>query len=146
LRSLIKRTFSAPLTDQLLIFYAFMLASLVRFCVFFLPFKMYRSFLGVRQTEADKPTDKSIIDNAVYISKIVLSVCRHTPWESKCLIQAIVCKKILLNKGVNTTLYLGVAQERNKNSLAAHAWLKLGDTVLTGERGHKKFNVVNFYG
>jgi hypothetical protein len=133
----------APAEDKRLFLQALIWSIKVRFCMVFLPFRYYRELLGKMQTEAvNTVTD---MQPTLQIKTIVSAVCRHTPWESKCLVEAVVCKKLLQKRGIETTLYLGILMDGNKG-LKAHAWLKLGDTILTGVRGHKKYRVVNFYG
>jgi hypothetical protein len=124
----------APAEDKRLFLQALIWSIKVRFCMVFLPFRYYRELLGKMQTEAvNTVTD---MQPTLQIKTIVSAVCRHTPWESKCLVEAVVCKKLLQKRGIETTLYLGILMDGNKG-LKAHAWLKLGDTILTGVRGHK---------
>lgn len=69
-----------------------------------------------------------------YISRIgwaIRAVSGRTPWESKCLVQAITGKVMLRRKRIHNTLYLGVAKDGD-NKMQAHAWLRVGGQVLTG--------------
>ncbi|TDG37689.1 lasso peptide biosynthesis B2 protein [Pedobacter changchengzhani] len=131
--------------DKLYYAEIFFLAAWIRFCIYFFPFKFYKNTLGKLQEEAVQEISTEAMAFALNIKNIVLTVCNHTPWESKCLVQAIICKKILKRSGIKSTIYLGVKNDNNKK-LLAHAWLKFGDKILTGGAGHKEFNVVNFYG
>ncbi len=115
------------------------------FVWFFLPFKYYRGLFGKSQEATVTNYDEKQLEDALKITNIVLSISRNTPWESKCLVQALSCKKMLQKRGVITTLYLGVCKDYNDKELAAHAWLKMGDFILTGRSGHKDFKVVNYY-
>lgn len=117
----------------------------VRFSMVFLPFKLYKGLLGKMQTTSDKEYTEEQIIEAKKIRNIVLSVCNNTPWESKCLVQAVACKKMLGKKGIKTTLFLGVDANFKRSKMEAHAWLKMGDIILTGRHGYEKFKVVNFY-
>lgn len=117
----------------------------VRFCMFFLPFKVYKGLLGKMQIVAcGEYTGEQLVE-AKKIRNIVMSVCNNTPWESKCLVQAISCKKMLQKKGIQTTLFLGVDPNFKTSKMEAHAWLKMGDYILTGKQGYERFKVVNFY-
>jgi hypothetical protein len=136
----------APVADKLLFLYAFTWSLFVRFCIFTLPFKFYRNLLGKQQVETLIDVKETDLAMAKHIRNIVLAVCRHTPWKSKCLVEALVCKRMLKKKGIETTIYLGVSKDPQKNKLKAHAWLKLGAIILTGAQGHKEYKVVNFYG
>ncbi|MGN6477950.1 MAG: lasso peptide biosynthesis B2 protein, partial [Flavipsychrobacter sp.] len=65
---------------------------------------------------------------------------------SECMAQAIICKRLLKKKGLQTTIYLGIAKDDNNyQKLKAHAWLMLGEHVLTGAYGYKQYQVANFY-
>lgn len=119
---------------------------IVRFSMVFLPFKYYRGLFGKLQNVAETneySPEKSL--EIKRIREIVISICRNTPWESKCLVEAITCKKMLQKIGVETTVYLGIRKDENGKEMKAHAWLKLGDHILTGRSGHQSFKVVNFY-
>ncbi|HSH53238.1 MAG TPA: lasso peptide biosynthesis B2 protein [Bacteroidales bacterium] len=69
---------------------------------------------------------------------------RRLPWSVKCFEEAIAVKKVLRFYGIESTLYLGVKKDEEKN-LKAHAWLKAGGRVVAGEKGYKEFTVVGFY-
>jgi hypothetical protein len=73
----------APAEDKRLFLQALIWSIKVRFCIVFLPFRYYRELLGKMQTEAvNTVTD---MQPTLQIKTIVSAVCRHTPWESKCL-------------------------------------------------------------
>jgi len=145
IKNLNNKFFLVSNRDKLFYFEAFTISLWIRFCIFFFPFKFYKNTLGKLQNVANQEISPDILDFALKIKNTVLTVCNHTPWESKCLVQAITCKIILKRRGINTTIYLGVSNKENQK-LLAHAWLKLGDVILTGSRGHKKFKIVNYYG
>jgi hypothetical protein len=136
----------APIAHKWLFAYALFWALRTRFSMVFLSFKAYRNTLGKLQVVAEQQINEQVLADALLIKTIVLTVCNYTPWESKCLVQAVVCKRMLQKRGIQTTIYLGVANDKEANKLLAHAWLKLGDQILTGSKGHQKFKVVNFYG
>lgn len=70
---------------------------------------------------------------------------KYTPWESKCLVQALAAKKYLQRMGIESTLYLGTAKQK-EGSLEAHAWLRSGSMYVTGEEVKDQFTQVMFYG
>jgi hypothetical protein len=50
---------------------------------------------------------------------------------------------MLKRRRIAATLYLGVAKKKDQpEQLAAHAWLRCGDAILTGAAGHRQFAVV----
>ena len=74
----------------------------------------------------------------------VNTMSRYTPWQSKCLVQAIAAKRMLQSRKIVSTLYLGVTRNDTK-SLQAHAWLRSGSMYLTGGQGHQQFTVVAMF-
>lgn len=67
------------------------------------------------------------------------------PWESKCLVQAVVAKILLKNKGMRSTLYLGVRKSGDGSSLEAHAWLDVGEQTILGGEVADQFTEVSSY-
>ncbi len=145
LKRVIKQFVFGSFQDKKLYLNALRWSIVIRFSMLFLPFKYYRHLLGRMQVTSSPEFSQSDIEKAKKIRAIVLSVCNNTPWESKCLVQAISCKKMLKKNGIETTLYLGVYKNPETKKLEAHAWLKMGDIVLTGRHGMEKFKIVNFY-
>ena len=78
------------------------------------------------------------------VSSTVRTASRRLPWQCKCLVQAMAAKWMLQRRGARTTLYLGLAKDEEQE-LCAHAWLRSGDAILTGARGHKRFTVVSTF-
>ncbi len=73
----------------------------------------------------------------------VRGAAARTPWESACLVQALAAARMLQGRGLPATLYLGAARKPDRrDELHAHAWLRCGDQVLTGENESRRFAVV----
>ncbi|WP_094603507.1 hypothetical protein SPSIL_010560 [Sporomusa silvacetica DSM 10669] len=119
----------------------FLLAGVVRLAILLLPFSWQAMFLGkhMRESSIDECTEKMAF--AKQVGRIIETASRYTPWESKCLVQAVVGKMMLRQQGIANTLYLGVARNEGDN-LIAHAWLRCGNTIITGRQGKDKFTVV----
>ena len=64
------------------------------------------------------------------ISYAIPRVAPWLPWRSDCLVQAIAARRWLAGLGIASTLHMGV--RKDEQSLGAHAWLSVGDTVVTG--------------
>ena len=60
-------------------------------------------------------------------------ICNKTAWESKCLVRALTAQKLLKQKGIGSTLYLGCGYAEDK--MVAHAWLRCGELYVTGGDG-----------
>lgn len=55
-------------------------------------------------------------------------------------IQSII---IYIKRGIESTIYFGVAKEEEK--LKAHAWVRSGATIVCGKRGMNQFKVVGTF-
>lgn len=75
------------------------------------------------------------------IGRAVAAMSRLLPWECKCLVQALTAKTMLGRRNIASTLYLGVAKSENR-SLKAHAWVRAGSVVVTGEIGLSAYTIV----
>lgn len=137
--NIIKKFFQRPRPEQMLIIYTFSLLGFVRLIIFFIPFKYIAGYLGeqMRESQAAEPDNPY----AERTGQVIDQVSRHTPWESKCLVQAITGKMLLRRKGLSNTLYLGVAKNVD-SKMIAHAWLRYGAKVVTGECRREDFTVV----
>ncbi len=102
--------------------------------IILIPMNKLKQQFGI--LNAESKIDDSV-DNYIYAMKVgnvVSRVSKRTPWETKCLVQALTAQKILKRRGIKTTLYLGVKKETN-DSLCAHAWLRCGKCQITGGDG-----------
>jgi len=104
------------------------------------PFKQLVHGVEKSPGEAGSPepafaTSKTAVD----VGWAVRTAARYTPWESACLVQALVAQKMLQSRGIATALTLGTKREEEGDTMAAHAWLKVGSHFVTGESGHQSF-------
>lgn len=54
---------------------------------------------------------------------------------------------MLKRRKIPSTLYLGLAKdEKKKDKLRAHAWLRCGSVILAGEREIDRFVVISTFG
>lgn len=80
------------------------------------------------------------LSKARLISWAISAAEANLPWNSSCLIQALVAQKMLKRRAIPGALYLGAAlgpAEPTRVQLAAHAWVKSGGEFINGERGSK---------
>jgi len=53
---------------------------------------------------------------------------------------------MLSRRGISATLYLGVARDENDpGAMAAHAWLRCGEVILTGAGGVERFSAISSF-
>ncbi|MEO7248406.1 MAG: lasso peptide biosynthesis B2 protein [Novosphingobium sp.] len=68
------------------------------------------------------------------VSRVAFAVPRmgsRVPWRSDCLVQAMAAQRWLASVGLASELFIG-ARHDGAESIAAHAWLKVGAIVVTG--------------
>lgn len=127
--------------EQLLVMEAFCLTGIVRLAILWLPFRWLALALGKHMQESPPEVNMAEALVAKRIGWGVATVSRYTPWESKCLVQGIVGKIMLRQFGIANTLYLGV--NKNGENLVAHAWLRCGAMIITGDKGYERFKVIS---
>ena len=117
-------------------------AAYYRMCILFVPMPKLEKRMGIRGEESPENETPENIKLAKLVRFHVNRVTGHTPWESKCLVQALTARRILKKKNINTTLYLGVMKENNE--MKAHAWLRCGELYVTGGDGSSFGMVAKF--
>ena len=133
-------------TERLLLMEAFVLLGIARLAVLALPFKRLAVSLGRHMNEADAQISTSDLNLARQVGQAVRSAANYTPWKSVCLPQAVAAQWMLKRRHIAGTLYLGMAKDDAKpEKLAAHAWLRCGDIILTGAASHRQFTVVSTF-
>lgn len=79
------------------------------------------------------------VKKAVEMGKLMSMVGNNTPWDCKCLCQAL-CVKWLLNRySIPSVFYLGA---KLGGGLRAHAWVDVGQRTVTGAPQHREYQVV----
>ncbi|PKN04109.1 MAG: hypothetical protein CVU74_08570 [Deltaproteobacteria bacterium HGW-Deltaproteobacteria-9] len=133
-------------TERMLLLEAFLLLGAARLGVLILPFRLLAKSLGHHMTEADASIQPADLQLARIIGWAVRSAANYTPWGSVCLPQAVAAKWMIKRRGIPGTLYLGVMKDETKpEKLAAHAWLRCGQIILTGAKGHRQYTVVSTF-
>lgn len=125
---------------KLLTIKAYILSAYYRFLVLNFKTAKIKKGWGVEGKESATDVDRSAYVYAKKVSYAVNQVCNKTKWESKCLIRALVAKKLLAEKGIDSTLYLGCKEENGK--MVAHAWVRCGRAYITGGRGQNDGYIV----
>ena len=121
-------------------------AAVARFRVFFFPGNRLHRYLG--EVGAETGTDIPEIEQQkkiALVSRRVARVAERVPWESKCLVQAMVAQRLLRDYSIESTLYLGVGRDKeNNDKMVAHAWLRSGPYYVCGGRGEGYATVAKF--
>ena len=84
----------------------------------------------------EESSPDATMDEYRFAKKVAYSVnqvCNKTKWESKCLVRALTAQKLLKEKGIDSTMYLGCKEDGGK--MVAHAWIRCGHMYVTGGNG-----------
>lgn len=132
-----------PRGVKLLIPPAFVLLGVSRAALLTVPFRRIAPLLGhdLRTAAAVPLAGARQTARARVIGCAVVTAARYTPWESKCLAQAMTARVLLGAGRVPYGLYLGVRRPDGSGS-PAHAWVCSGPVAVTGGRGFGQFTVV----
>lgn len=130
--------------DKLLILKAFFITGIMRILLILVPFNILKKYMGKYNEESSYNIDDRNSDRIEKIGWVVTKISRYTPWDSKCLVQALTAQTLLRNSGFESTLYLGVRKSSNKSIIDAHAWTRCENIYVTGGNGEKYFIVAKF--
>jgi len=113
----------------------------------------FRRLTGGLEHQAFTPATREVTpaqrEQAITIGRLVASAASVTPWQSRCLVQALVTCRLLAARGIPGQFCLGVRKgcdvSADPTGFAAHAWLQCGDAIITGAAGHEEYAVVSTY-
>lgn len=148
---MIRKFFSLTCQEKMFLMQAWALLGLYRIRTRQQSFRRITSGFTHSKALQDLPQPTaSQIERAERIGYLVRVAARFTPWQSLCLVQALVVQHYLALEGIPGQLVLGVASSTGEGAegddgLAAHAWLACGDTVVSGGRGHEQFHVASTF-
>lgn len=121
---------------------AYIYAAYYRFLIKFVPMKKIETKMGTRGLESTRDVEDDDYRIAKLVAFHVKRITQHTPWQSKCYVQALTAQRLLLEKGIESTLYMGIKHE--DGVLKAHAWLRCGGLYVTGGTGEDFAQVARF--
>ncbi|AIQ45094.1 stage V sporulation protein S [Paenibacillus sp. FSL R7-0273] len=75
------------------------------------------------------------------ITRAIRGGSRLTPWKSTCMVRAVAALGMLEKRGIESTLYMGVARDK-QGQMIAHAWLRSGPYYVSGDDAMRGFVVV----
>jgi hypothetical protein len=121
-------------------------SAVARFRIRFFPGGRLHRYFGEKggETGTEVPGEKQRRD-IYFVSRRVERVAQRVPWESKCLVQAMVAQRLLRDYGVDSTLYLGVSRDKEGGGkMIAHAWVRSGPYSVCGGDGTGYVAVAKF--
>jgi hypothetical protein len=138
---LINKFLNLTWRERLLLIESSVLLGAVQLIITLLPFRWLAHYLGEQINESAARQSARQQDTVQKVGWGIAVINRCSPWKSKCLAQAVAAKIMLRRRKIASTLYLGVNKDACDN-IIAHAWLKSGDSVVTGDLGKECFTVV----
>ncbi|WP_342438396.1 lasso peptide biosynthesis B2 protein [Paenibacillus sp. FSL L8-0436] len=113
---------------------------LVRIQLLF-PFARTAPRLGIQSQETSAVSNAADIPRIKHITKAIRVISRYTPWKSTCMVRAVAGLQMLERRGIESTLYMGVARDK-QGQMIAHAWLRSGAHYVSGDDAMQGFVVV----
>lgn len=148
-----KNFMSYKTRDKFLLFEVFILTGIFRMAMLYIPFKKLKVYMGEVNVESCRELKQEQYNEARRIFWVIKKIVKYTPWQSKCLVQSLTAQYLLHQRGIESTLYLGMARKSEnmlknnqdssskKADLIAHSWIRCGRFFVTGGNG-ENFTVV----
>ena len=143
IRRKIRTWWNLPRSQKLLFFVAIPLLGVARLAILVLPFRILAMRLGedLKTTPVVPLLRNENRGIVILIGRSIRIAARYTPWESKCLVQALVAGFLLETLNIPHGLYLGVCRG-DEAEMKAHAWVCSGPIFVTGGESFRHFTVV----
>lgn len=115
-----------------------------RFLIKYIPFKLWRSTLGPIDGEQDgqgdgPPLSAARLKQAADTGRIIARVARRAWFEAVCLPQAMTGRWVLARRSIPSRIVIGSRRGEPEEGLLFHAWLMVGDSVVTGAEEREAF-------
>lgn len=92
-------------------------------------FEPTHAISAIPETVLSSAIQEKAVDNVAIISQILQ---KRLPWKPKCLNLALVAQYLLRKQRIETTLHIGFRLGEVSGEIGGHAWLTIGDRVITG--------------
>ncbi len=137
-----------PQREKAWFFLLIPLSGAVRLVLCVMPFNWYARHLGEhhKNYQLSPLVSSSELERARGIGRTIALVSRYTPWQSKCLVQAVMARIMLGYYGIPYIMHLGTKLTReSSSSMKGHAWVKVGARIIVGREGHKTYTIVGSF-
>ena len=126
-------------SEKSLILVILALLGISRLMSLVIKFKQYHFLLGIHllNHRITPIITNEQVEKARRIGYLVRGVAKYTPWESKCLVQAITAKIILGFYQIPYGLFFGLTKDKiqySESDRQAHSWVVSGPICVTGGR------------
>ena len=136
----LRRLLRLPLGEKRLLVEAVVLVGVGAAALKVVPLRRLGPLIGRRGASAQAEPGEEGQRASRRVRRAIMRAAGNVPWEATCLAQAIAAKAMLRARDVPSTLYFGVA--KNDGAVRAHAWVRVGETVITGEREMNDYEVI----
>jgi len=110
----------------------------------FYSFEKLSNSFGSLMKESPIESNNRFPKQILNISVAINLIANNLPWQTTCYPRAICGKWMLNRRNMESTLYLGVMKSDDA-ATKGHAWLRCGKRIVTGELGHKKYQIIAYY-
>ena len=117
-----------------------LLLVLARVAIVVIPFGQLAAWAARTQWPAPPLSEAAAAEITRQVSIALFDAALKIPWHSSCLVQALAGYVLLRRRGVPAHITLGVRKEHGQ--MAAHAWLRVGEVVVTGEAGLTSYSEI----
>jgi hypothetical protein len=146
LTSDLRKLQTLPGADRRLLLEAIGWLGAMRVAIRLLPFRRIVAWLKLGQGEGPAALDAPRMVQAARIGWAVRAASARVPWKSACFDQALAGMMMLKRLSIPGTIYLGVAKTPGESTeVAAHAWLRSGEIILTGATGRERFSIISSF-
>lgn len=135
----LKRFFTLPWKDQILLLRAAWLVGTIRLALYCVPFRSLVS-RALKLRKGDPPRGTNAWYSVAKLAWAVMVASRWVP-NATCLTQALAMQSLLSHSGYRSKLEIGVAKEQ-KAGLLAHAWVIWEDRIVIGGAQTVQFTVL----
>lgn len=115
-----------------------------RIVLIFYSFSHIAKKMGVPQSETGYELTHPKVEITKCLKRHINTISHRLPWHCSCFCQALCAHRILKRKKIEHTIYFGV-RSTESDGFSAHAWLRAGKEVITGESELDQFVIINSF-
>jgi len=131
-----------PVRDQALLVEALAALTLASITLRAIRFARLAKHLGAHMAESPPSAPEAVERQAGRVRWAVEVVASRLPWKPVCFPRAVAATAMLRRRRISSTLYFGVDRAR---ALDAHAWVRVGRTIVSGGPVEARFTVVSTF-
>lgn len=122
-------------------FEAFLLLHFSKLVIMTMPFKTIAKRLGIANVQS--PLENSREFEVKKIAQAISRADRRSFVKNNCYNRALTAKMMLARRKIGYTFFLGVS--KTDDTLKAHAWIRSGRLIVTGESEMMSYTPVSFF-